>query len=109
MRHAIADYAVNTTYTDVGSADIASLHGCNLLGQCICTGRTVLGQCRSYCRGENICHPCKLDSSIPAENRMGDTLSFKINNKVLYIQHLDRSRYDSTDFFRLKVKIFILV
>ena len=24
------------TYTDGGSADIASLHGCNLLGQCIC-------------------------------------------------------------------------
>ena len=29
MRHAIAGHAVNTTYTDVGSADIASLHGCN--------------------------------------------------------------------------------
>ena len=39
MRHAIAGHAVNTTYTDVGSADIA---------------------------GANICHPCKLDSSIPA-------------------------------------------
>ena len=39
MRHAIAGHAVNTTYRDVGSADIA---------------------------GENICHPCKLDSSIPA-------------------------------------------
>ena len=39
MRHAIAGHAVNTTYTDVGSADIA---------------------------GANICHPCRLDSSIPA-------------------------------------------
>ncbi len=33
---------------------------------------------------------------------MGDTLSLKITNKVLHIQPLDRSRYDSTDFFRLK-------
>ena len=41
-------------------------------------------------------------NSIPAENRMGDTLSLKITNKVLYIQHLVRSRYDSTDLFRLK-------
>ena len=34
----------HTTTSDGGSADIASLHGCNLLGQC-----------RSYCRGANIC------------------------------------------------------
>ncbi len=34
----------STTTTDGGSADIASLHGCNLLGQC-----------RSYCRAANIC------------------------------------------------------
>ena len=39
------------TTMDGGSAGFASLHGCNLLGQRICTGRTVLGQCRSYCRG----------------------------------------------------------
>ena len=39
MRPEISGRAVNTTYTDVGSADFA---------------------------GENICHPCKLDSSIPA-------------------------------------------
>ena len=32
---------------------------------------------------------------------MGDTLSPKITDKVLYIQHLDRSRYDSTDLFRI--------
>jgi hypothetical protein len=39
-------HAVNTTYTDnVGSADIASLHGCNLLGQR-----------RSSCRGAKTCH-----------------------------------------------------
>ncbi len=35
-----------TTYRDVGNADIASLHGCNLLGQR-----------RSGCRGANICRP----------------------------------------------------
>ena len=35
---------------------------------------------------------------------MGDTLSPKITDKVLYIQHLNRSRYDSTDFFRLNVR-----
>ena len=81
MRHAIADYAVNTTYTDVGSADIAWLHGCNLLGQCICTGRTVLGQCRSYCRGENICHLCKLDSSIPAAD--GPAIVCRIINNII--------------------------
>ena len=39
-------------------------------------------------------------NSVPAENRMGDTFSLKITDKVLYIQHLDRSRYDSTDLFR---------
>ena len=32
---------------------------------------------------------------------MGDTLSHKITEKALYIQHLDRSRYDSTDLFRI--------
>ena len=31
---------------------------------------------------------------------MGDTFSLKITDKVSYIQHLDRSRYDSTDLFR---------
>jgi hypothetical protein len=33
-------------YTDIGNADITSLHGCNLVGQY-----------RSNCRGANICHP----------------------------------------------------
>ena len=33
---------------------------------------------------------------------MGDTISLKITDKVLYIQHLDRSRDDSTDLFRVK-------
>ena len=33
---------------------------------------------------------------------MGDTFSLKITDKVLYIQHLDRSRYDSTALFRFK-------
>ena len=42
-------------------------------------------------------------NSILAENRMGDTFSLKITDKVSYIQHLDRSRYDSTDLFRFKV------
>jgi hypothetical protein len=40
MRHAIAGRAVNTTYTDVGSADIAYVQGW-----------TVVGQRRSSCRG----------------------------------------------------------
>ena len=70
MRHAIAGHAVNTTYTDVGSADIASLHGCNLLGQC-----------RSNCRGANICHPCKLDSSIPAAD--GPAITCRIINNLI--------------------------
>ena len=34
---------------------------------------------------------------------MGDTLSLKITDKAWYIQHLDRSRYDSTDLFRIMV------
>jgi len=38
-RHARPRDAVNTTYTDVGSADIA---------------------------GANICHPCRLDGRVPA-------------------------------------------
>ena len=36
-------------------------------------------------------------NSIAAENRMGDTLSLKITDKVLYIQHLDRSRTTAMD------------
>jgi len=32
---------------------------------------------------------------------MGDTFSLKITGKVSYIQHLDQSRYDSTDLFRI--------
>ena len=36
-------------------------------------------------------------NSIPAENRMGDTLSLKITDKVLYIQHLDCSRTTAMD------------
>ena len=47
-------------------------------------------------------------NSIPAENRMGDTLSLKITDKVLYIQHLDRSRYDSTDLFRFNKSLKVL-
>ena len=43
--------SVQTTATDSGSVDFASLHGCDLLGQRICTGRTVVGQRRSSCRG----------------------------------------------------------
>ena len=70
---------------DVASADIASLHGCNLLGQCICpwmdgqifapaisapppsvvvvpgqricTGRTVVGQ--SICTGRTVVGQCR--------------------------------------------------
>jgi len=44
-----------TTYMDVGNADIASLHGCNLLGQRM-----------SRCRGANICHPWWLNTRIHA-------------------------------------------
>ena len=36
-------------------------------------------------------------NSIPAENRMGDTISLKITDKALYIQHLDRSRTTAMD------------
>ena len=54
MRHAIAGHAVNTTYTDVGSADIA---------------------------GANICHPCKLDSSIPAAD--GPAIACRIINVLI--------------------------
>ena len=39
------------TTTDGGSAGFAYVHGWTVVGQRICTGRTVLGQCRSYCRG----------------------------------------------------------
>ena len=46
-------------------------------------------------------------NSIPAENRMGDTFSLKITDKVMYIQYLDRSRYDSTDFFRIIFPFYI--
>ena len=86
MRHAIAGHAVNTTYMDVGSADFASLHGCNLLGQCICPwmdgSRTTQEQLsrssEAVCRGANICHPCKLDSSIPAAD--GSAIACRIIN-----------------------------
>ena len=54
MRHAIAGHAVNTTYTDVGSADIA---------------------------GANICHPCKLDISIPAAD--GPATACRIINLLI--------------------------
>jgi len=54
MRPAIAGHAVNTTYTDVGSADIA---------------------------GANICHPCKLDSSIPAADE--PTIACRIINVLI--------------------------
>ena len=43
MRHVIAGHAVNTTYTDGGSADIGYVHGWTVVGQRICTGRTVVG------------------------------------------------------------------
>ena len=39
------------TTMDGGSAGFAYVHGWTLVEQRICTGRTVLGQCRSYCRG----------------------------------------------------------
>ena len=58
---------VNTTHMDVGSAENAYVHGWTVVGQRICTGSTVVGQCicpwmdgsrttqeqlsRSYCRG----------------------------------------------------------
>ena len=48
----------------------------------------------------SILHP--RDNSIPAENRMGDTLSLKITNKALYIQHLDRSRMTAMDGGRMR-------
>ena len=36
-------------------------------------------------------------NSIPAENPMADTLALQITDKVLYIQHLDRSRTTAMD------------
>ena len=39
------------TTIDGGSAGFAYVHGWTVVGQRICTGRTVVGQCRSYCRG----------------------------------------------------------
>jgi len=54
IRHAIAGHAVNTTYMDVGSADFA---------------------------GANICHPCKLDSSIPAAD--GPAIACRIINNLI--------------------------
>jgi len=38
---------------------------------------------------------------------MGDTFSLKITDKVLYLQHLDRSRYDSTDLFRIIIAALV--
>ena len=75
-----------TTCMDGGCADIAYVHGWAVVEQCICTGRTVLGQCRSYCRGavaeEQIsAHPCKLDSSIPAAD--GSALACRIINVLI--------------------------
>ena len=66
---------------DVGSADIALLHGCNLLGQCICPwmdgSRTTQEQLsrssEAVCRGENICHPCRL--GIPAADGLEQRVS----------------------------------
>ncbi len=60
-----------TTYKGVGNADIASLHGCNLLEQCILPwmagSRTMQEQLsRSNCRGANICHPWWLNTRIHA-------------------------------------------
>ena len=43
-------------------------------------------------------------NSIPAENRIGDTFSLKITDKVLYIQRLDRSRYDSLIYLGLALR-----
>ena len=43
--------ALTTTAMDGGSAGFAYVHGWTVVGQRICTGRTVLGQCRSSCRG----------------------------------------------------------
>jgi hypothetical protein len=53
--HLLSRHAVNTTYTDAGSADIAYVHGW-----------TVVGQCRSseaVCRGAKYLpvHPIHMD------------------------------------------------
>ncbi len=36
---------------------------------------------------------------------MGDTLLFKITEKVIDVEHLSRSRYGSTDSFRINVTL----
>ena len=84
-------HAVNTTYMDVGSADIAYVHGWTVVGQCICawlkiapcifhtphihvgrmdgsrtTQERLSRSSEAVCRGENICHPCTLDTRILA-------------------------------------------
>ena len=41
-------------------------------------------------------------NSTPAENRMGDTFSLKITDKVLYIQYLYRSRYDRHGWWKCR-------
>ena len=90
--------AVNTTYMDVGSADIASLHGCNLLGQC-----------RSYCRGANICRPCRLDCSVHATVNLEYRKSFSyvylktrkglLNNFKITFQFPLRNMFAKFPFF----------
>ncbi len=58
------------TCTDVGNADIASLHGKDCSYNPIAFPPSMevrcnlLGQCRSYCRGANICHPWGLGTRI---------------------------------------------
>jgi hypothetical protein len=45
-RELLSETRSEPTYTDVGNGDIAYVHGW-----------TVVGQCRSNCRGANIRHP----------------------------------------------------
>jgi len=43
--------ALDKTAMDAGCTGFVYVHGWTVVGQYICTGRTVVGQCRSYCRG----------------------------------------------------------
>ncbi len=63
---------------DVGSADIASLHGCNLLGQR-----------RSCCRGAYICRPCTLGCLVHAAYGLRQRVPFHTSSSLL--DYSDRS------------------
>ena len=88
-RKHLAETRRKPTYTDVGNADIASLHGCNLVGQCICPwmdgSRTTQEQLsRSNRRGAYICHPWGLGSHIPVADGLSKVLPIHVSRYYLW-------------------------